>query len=697
MKAILPPLTTLLLLFSSVVLLLPGRALSSDCPRDCTCSTPNSIFCFPRRSAAMPRGVPPATTELYLFSNGIEGLAPDDFHGLEKLHMLDLSQNKLTDLPTRVFEPLSSLKNLDLSSNQIGRISEHSFQGLAQLERLYLYSNHIKHIHPGAFQGLTQLLELKLQGNQLTALPALSMPRLLLLDLRFNVLPTLGPADLQTPNLESLKLAGVGLTGLDEELMASLGNLHELDVSGNQLEVFPPALRVARGLIHLSLASNPMRALAVEDLQSLGELQELDISSLSLQGLPQGFPQLFPHLQRLTVAENPFNCLCTLAWFPAWLRSQDITLTRTEETRCHFPPLNAGKVLERLEHREFGCPTTTTVTASTVRTTTTTTAPAADTTTTAAAATTTTTTTRVIQASKPSDGPSSGREGPALPPVPPTPSANPEAEQNFCPSHTCLNGGTCQLDQRGQVACVCPPGTFGAFCENRRRDGPPGGRVYSTTAAGDAPHIHWRQVTATSILLDLHRYIQARPYIRGIRLTYRNLSGLDGRPMQLNVPTTYPEYTLRGLQPNSTYAVCASPLGEPSGTDSACTQARTTGQQPGSTTDARVEDEQLTTALLPCLGLLLLLALVAAAVGAVCYRRRKRAKGHLELDCEVSQLELEGVKGDADDGALPKKQPEPLLPEPAVQSGGLEYEVLLLQDHCPSNNNLSSSHRPSYF
>lgn len=692
MKAFfLPPLTPFLLL---LLLRLPGRTLASDCPQDCTCSTPESIFCFQRRSATMPHGVPEPTKNLYLFANGIETLAEEDFVGMESLEMLDLSQNKVTLLPDRVFEPLTSLRNLDLSANQITYLSEESFAGMALLERLYLYSNHIRTIHPAAFHGLEQLLELKLQGNQLTSLPALAMPRLLLLDLRFNTLPSLGSADLQMPNLESLKLAGLGLESLNEDLMASLGNLHELDISGNELGSFPLALREARGLIYLSLAGNPMGPLKLEDLKNLSELQELDISNLSLQGLPDGFAQLFPHLTKLTVAENPFNCLCTLAWFPGWLRNQGVTLGRTEETRCHFPPLNAGKVLERLEHREFGCPTTTTVTASTVRTSTTMPLPV----------TTLPSTSPAIPPPGPSEEDiSTGTDSQPLLPVPASPSSSsqdPEVDF-FCPSQTCLNGGTCRLDGQGHLECTCPRGFYGTYCENRHHSHPPPDQdhndnnndISTATVTADTPDISSRLVTSSSILLDLHRYIKVRPYIRGIRLTYRNLSGPDRRPMQLSVPASYPEYTLRGLRPNSTYTVCASPLGDFSGGDSVCTEAHTAAQQ-HTATGRQVEDKRLTTMLVPALAILLLLVLVAAAVGVVCYIRRKRAKGHLDLECEPAQLELEGVKaGPNIGGAMPQKQPEPAV----VQNGGLEYEVLLIQDHCTPYNNMALSHKPSYF
>ena len=675
--------------------------LPADCPADCSCPTPDSIFCFQRRAPAMPSGVPALTKNLYVFQNGIETLKQDDFTTLGHLEMLDMSQNKLSELPDRVFGPLASLRNLDLSANQITHISQESFAGLDLLERLYLYSNLIQTIHPQAFDDLEHLLELKLQGNQLTSLPALKMPSLLLLDLRFNSLPALGPVDLQTPNLECLKLAGLGLTKLDEDLLGGLSNLHELDISSNHLSTFPPVLREAAGLIRLSLAWNPMGPLRLEDFEQLGELQELDISSLSLQGFPDGFQHLFPNLRRLTVAENPFNCLCTLAWFPGWLRSQQVTLGRTEETRCHFPPLNAGKVLERLEHRDFGCPTTTTLTPSTVKTTIQPVVP-----------TTLPSTTQAIPRPappKPSKTPSTDSDSnEPPPPAPPSPTDDPNTNQKFllCPSNICLNGGICLLDQQGHLECTCPTHTSGAYCENIDDASHPDNNAEeaddnditpeATVIPAASPDISPRLVTSTSILLDLHRYIEARPYIRGIRLTYRNLSGPDRRPMHLNVPATYPEYTLRGLRPNSTYTVCASPLGETSAGDSTCVEAHTPSQV-ASTTGARVEEPHLSTMLVPALAILLLLVLIAVAVGVACYLRQKRAKGHLDLDCDPAQLELEGVNGGVENGALPQKPGEPDLSPSVVLglNGGLEYEIPLMQEHCATNN--MASLKPSYF
>ncbi|KAK1798176.1 hypothetical protein P4O66_000670 [Electrophorus voltai] len=545
-----------------------------------------------RRAATMPSGVPPLTKNLYVFQNGIESLHRDEFIGLENLELLDLSQNKITQLP-----------------------NHDSFAGLELLERLYLYNNAITSIHPAAFDG---------------------------------------PTDLQTPKLESLKLGGLGIKNLNEELLGSFKNLHELDISNNQLNAFPPILREARGLVILSMAGNPMGPLRWEDFGYLAELQELDISNLSLQSLPESMTQLFPNLKRLTVAENPFNCLCTMAWFPSWLWDQQIQLGRTEETRCHFPPRNAGEVLERLKHRDFGCPTTTTITTSTVKTTTQ--APAL--------ITTVHSTTHATPLLKPSDDPlmEAGSDLPPLIPASPSSITDLDVRFSLCLSNICLNGGTCWVDRQGHHECTCPRGTSGKYCQNE--DDPPPSEDVTTATVTMEPEIIAQIVKSSSILLDLHRYIEMRPYIRGVRLTYRNLSGADKRPKQLNIPASYPEYTLRGLQPNSTYSVCASPLGEPSDVDSMCTEVRTSSQQAAT---ARMEDRQLTTTLVPAVAILLLLVLVAVAVGVACYMHRKRT--HLELECNHSQLELEGVKAGLDNGTLPQKQSESLFTPSVVQNG----------------------------
>lgn len=699
----------ILLLFLS-----SGLVLSSDCPADCTCQVPESIFCIQRRASTVPRV--PSTKNLYIFQNGIDTLSQDDFKGLGELQLLDLSQNELTEIPDGVFEMLSKLKNLDLSTNPITHISKDSFSGLVQLERLYLHANSIQSIHPEAFEGLEMLLELKLQGNQLTSLPSLHFPKLLLLDLSHNNIPSLGPSDLQTPHLEALKVAALGLTSVDEDLISSLGNLHELDISSNQLTQVPQALKQdsLKGLIKLSLAANQLGELKAVDFQKLTGLQELDLSGLNLQGFSQSFFEAFPRLISLTAAENPFNCLCPLAWFPVWLKEKEVDLGRPEETRCHFPLVNAGKKLSALEHKDFGCPPTTTVlTGSPIGST-----PVPQLPTTAPE---TTHTNAIPPPSPPSEETFSSKTPYPFPPEPPVSpsSTSGEYEPHICPPNICLNGGTCNFDPLGQLSCLCPPRTSGLYCENV--DEVPEPPKPSTTEVApmtpaELDAISSRHVTSTSILLDLHRFIETRPHIRGIRLTYRNLSGPDRRPIILSVPASYPEYTLRGLKPNCTYLVCASPLGErinsrvnSSVETRTCTEARTEGVSVINS-ESRVETQStLTYTLIPALAALaLVLGLAVVAGTIICVRKRRQAKAGMELElgpADPDPMELEGIKAcleNGGNGTLPHKLPEidrchtPQPPPLLQQNGGLDYEVPLMQGHCPSNNNLASL-KPSYF
>ncbi|XP_049423030.1 vasorin-like [Epinephelus fuscoguttatus] len=695
-----------------------GLVLSSDCPADCSCMGQNSIFCIHRRSSTVPR-VPATTQNLYIFQNGIDTLSQDDFKSLGELELLDLSQNELAEMPDGVFEMLAKLKNLDLSSNQITHISKGSFSGLVQLERLYLHANRIQSIHLEAFDGLEMLLELKLQGNQLTSLPSLRFPRLLLLDLSYNNIPTLGPSDLQTPHLEALKVASLGLTSVDEDLIASLGNLHELDISTNQLTEVPQALKQdsLKGLIKLSLAANPLGELKVEDFQKLSGLQELDLSGLNLQGFSQSFFQTFPRLGQLTAAENPFNCLCPLAWFPVWLKEKEVNLGRPEETRCHFPLVNAGKMLSALEHKDFGCPPTTTVLIG---------SPIGSTPVPQMPTTSPDTihTNAIPPPPPPSEATVSSKTDSPLSPEPPVSPSSTSGEigEHICPPNICLNGGTCNFDPLGQLSCLCPSGTSGLYCENVDEvPEPPKPSATEVLLAAPAmpaelDAISSRQVTSTSILLDLHRFIETRPHIRGIRLTYRNLSGPDRRPIILSVPASYPEYTLRGLRPNCTYSVCASPLGErinsranSSAETGSCTEARTEGV-PQTSLESRVETQSpLTYTLIPALAALaLVLGLAVVAGTIICVRKRRQAQAEMELElgpADPDPMELEGIKAcleNGGNGTLPHKQPEidrchtPQPPPSLQQNGGLDYEVPLMQGHCPSNNNLASL-KPSYF
>ncbi|NXJ02346.1 VASN protein, partial [Psophia crepitans] len=612
------------------LLLLAPRELAGACPAGCQCQDPKTILCAARRGQTVPRGLPPNTLSLYVFENGITMLSEDSFAGLPALQLLDLSQNKITSIQKNIFQPLTELVNLDLSSNQLQEITNETFHGLRLLERLYLQRNRIQHIHAAAFDTLENLLELKLQNNQLWAVPPLDLPNLLLLDISWNKIPTIAPGAFHAVNIESLKIAGLGLTSLNEELFQAQNNLHELDVSDNLLERVPAVLRRLGSLTKLSLAGNAhISQLPAEDFRNLHNLQELDISNLNINTIPRDFSGFFRRLRAVTAAGNPFNCICQMSWLVQWVNASSVVLRRPEETRCHFPPKNSGKLLHHLQYADFGCPTTTTTT-------------------------------------------------PTTPPPPPV-----------CPPRTCLNGGTCHLGPQSRLECLCPVGFTGAYCQAEVRGTTPSA---ATPAPPPGRRISIAQVSSTSLRVDLQNYVQSKAQLKGIRLSYRNLSGPDKRPVMLRLPASLSEYTVRALKPNCTYRVCIGPLGEKVSKEEHCAEAQTlpvSHQQHSPVTQSK--DSNLTLMIVPALAAVLLLVVVVTA--ATYYRRHRRAKARAGTGVDASPLELEGVKACLENGDLSSHGCK--VPEAALLSGGSECEVPLMKSHYPSNNNTPGL-KPSY-
>ncbi|XP_061849804.1 vasorin [Colius striatus] len=655
------------------------RQLAGACPAGCQCHDPKTILCAARRGQSVPQGLPPTTLSLYVFENGITTLSEDSFVGLPALQLLDLSQNKITSIQKNVFQPLTELVNLDLSSNLLQEITNETFHGLRLLERLYLQRNRIQHIHAAAFDTLENLLELKLQNNQLWAVPPLDLPNLLLLDISWNKIPTIAPAAFRAINIESLKIAGLGLTSLSEELFQAQNNLHELDVSDNLLEHVPGVLQRLGSLTRLNLAGNArITQLPADHFRGLHNLQELDISNLNINTIPRDFSRFFPRLRAVTAAGNPFNCICQMSWLVQWVNASGVLLRRPEETRCHFPPKNSGKLLPRLQYADFGCPTTTT------------TLPPSTPHATMLPPTLPPTSALLLAPPQPSTAAPTTRAPALLHSSTPSPFSGALALTSppppLCPPRTCLNGGTCLLGARSHVECLCPAGFAGVYCEAEVRTTTPSPATWPPV---QGRRVSIAQVGSTSLRVDLQNYVQSKAQLKGIRLSYRSPCGPDKRPVMLRLPASLSEYTVRALRPNCTYRVCIGALGEKGSAEEHCAEAQTlpaSQQQHSPVTQSK--DGSLALIIVPALAAVLLLLVLVTA--AMYYRRQRRAK--MGTGRDVGPLELEGVKTCLENGDLGSRK----APEAAVLSSSSECEVPLMQSHYPSNNNTPGL-KPSYF
>uniref|UniRef100_A0A674KH13 LRRCT domain-containing protein n=1 Tax=Terrapene triunguis TaxID=2587831 RepID=A0A674KH13_9SAUR len=102
--------------------------------------------------------------------NRIWTIQNDAFAMLNRLGVLDLGHNHISDLPNQLFNGLIQLKTMHLEANRITRINC-SFNSLLRLRNLYLNNNHISSISHAAFSDLKKLQFLHLNKNNLSSLP----------------------------------------------------------------------------------------------------------------------------------------------------------------------------------------------------------------------------------------------------------------------------------------------------------------------------------------------------------------------------------------------------------------------------------------------------------------------------------------------------------------------------------------------
>ncbi|XP_039980335.1 leucine-rich alpha-2-glycoprotein-like [Xiphias gladius] len=187
----------------------------------------------------------PLLKGLHLYNNHLQHLSSKLLRGVPHLNTLDLTGNKLTDLPADVFShaPLhtlvlknnlienadaewlpdnSSITWLDLSGNRLRKFRNALFLKLPHLENLDLSDNSLEGISANALDPLTKLERLNLQDNKLHTLDASLLQ--------------------STRNLTYLFLSRNKLSAIPPHLFQQLSQLRVLSLDDNQLSHIPPSL-----------------------------------------------------------------------------------------------------------------------------------------------------------------------------------------------------------------------------------------------------------------------------------------------------------------------------------------------------------------------------------------------------------------------------------------------------------------------
>ncbi|XP_034499557.1 decorin [Ailuropoda melanoleuca] len=239
--------------------------LGPVCPFRCQCHL-RVVQCSDLGLEKVPKDLPPDTTLLDLQNNKITEIKDGDFKNLKNLHTLILVNNKINKISPGAFTPLLKLERLYLSKNllkelpekmpktlqelrahenEITKVRKAVFNGLNQMIVVELGTNPLKSsgIENGAFQGMKKLSYIRIADTNITTIPQGLPPSLTELHLEGNKITKVDSSSLKgLNNLAKLGLSFNSISAVDNGTLANTPHLRELHLDNNKLIKVPGGL-----------------------------------------------------------------------------------------------------------------------------------------------------------------------------------------------------------------------------------------------------------------------------------------------------------------------------------------------------------------------------------------------------------------------------------------------------------------------
>lgn len=179
--------------------------------------------------------------ELYLGINVFTTIENGAFERLNGLSLLDLKGAGLSNISTDTFRGLeASLRKLDISDNRLSQVPTTALNHLTRLEELMLGQNSFETISSSAFDGLTNLRHLDISGS-----------------LKLHIIET--DAFAANPNMDTLSIiSNKALSEIQVGAFSGLPHLKNINLRDNALTTIPENLVKWDELATFDLSDNPI-------------------------------------------------------------------------------------------------------------------------------------------------------------------------------------------------------------------------------------------------------------------------------------------------------------------------------------------------------------------------------------------------------------------------------------------------------
>ncbi|KAK5642789.1 hypothetical protein RI129_008956 [Pyrocoelia pectoralis] len=284
---------------------------------------------------------------------GIYNLQGQAFKTLNKLHYLELQNNRLSSLPSNLFQDLGELVNLNLSYNEIRKFENKVFKGLSVLNTLAVAHNKLSTANKEWFAPLKSLVVLDLSYNAIWKCD-LSLKNLTILNLSHNSFSRIGNETFAgLPKLSELDLSYNSIQNLSLDAFKGLSELRQLNLAYNKLQVIDSRVfRYFRSLNTVSIESNQIRNLTQIGLDSLKTLWRLYASGNKLSRLGNVLQKL-PTLEELYLSNTSLVSLEPTS-FQGLKRLQKLDLSQNNLKNISSSVLKDLISLEKLNLAKIG-------------------------------------------------------------------------------------------------------------------------------------------------------------------------------------------------------------------------------------------------------------------------------------------------------------------------------------------------------